>query len=104
MGVNQWRDEHEWPLARTDWQKWYLHSGGSANSVRGDGLLTTNQPGDEPPDRFLYDPEHPVQTVGGNNCCSPHIVPWGPYDPAPGGDERGRALLHCPRRSSRIRR
>ena len=21
-----------------------------------------------------------MQTVGGNNCCSPHIVPWGPYD------------------------
>ena len=19
-------------------------------------------------------------TLGGNNCCSPHIVPWGPYD------------------------
>ena len=80
MGVNQWRDEGEWPLARTDWQKWYLHSEGTANSVRGDGLLSTEQPGDEPPDRFLYDPDYPVQTVGGNNCCSPHIVPWGPYD------------------------
>ena len=80
MGVNQWRDEGEWPLARTDWQKWYLHSEGTANSVRGDGLLSTEQPGDEQPDRFLYDPDYPVQTVGGNNCCSPHIVPWGPYD------------------------
>ena len=30
MGVNQWRDEHEWPLARTDWQPWHLHSGGTA--------------------------------------------------------------------------
>ena len=31
MGVNRWRDEHEWPLARTSWEKWYLHSGGTAN-------------------------------------------------------------------------
>lgn len=21
MGANVWRDEHEWPLALTDWQK-----------------------------------------------------------------------------------
>ena len=25
----------------------------------------------------------PVQTLGGNNCCSPDIVPWGPYDQRP---------------------
>ena len=28
MGINQWRDEHEWPLARTRWHNGYLHSGG----------------------------------------------------------------------------
>ncbi len=22
-----------------------------------------------------------MQTNGGNTCCAPHIVPWGPYDP-----------------------
>ncbi len=80
MGVNEWRDEHEWPLARTDWQKWHLRSQGGANSVRGDGRLSTTEPDDEPADGFAYDPRFPVQTVGGANCCSPHIVPWGPYD------------------------
>ena len=80
MGVNEWRDEHEWPLARTSWQKWYLHSGGGANSVRGDGRLSMGEPADEQPDRFVYDPRFPVQTMGGANCCSSHIVPWGPYD------------------------
>ena len=80
MGTNEWRDEHEWPLARTDWQKWHLHSGGGANTLIGDGNLSTVQPGDETADRFVYDPNFPAQTVGGNNCCSPHIVPWGPYD------------------------
>ncbi len=80
MGANVWRDEHEWPLARTDWQRWYFHSGGRANTLLGDGTLSPTEPSDEPADTFTYHPEHPVPTVGGNNCCSPHIVPWGPYD------------------------
>lgn len=80
MGANRWRDADEWPLADTDWQEWHLHSAGSANSVLGDGVLSRESPGDEPVDEFAYDPAHPVQTQGGNNCCSPHIVPWGPYD------------------------
>ncbi len=93
MGVNQWRDEHEWPLARTDWQKWHLHSNGSANSLLGDGALSAEPPSDESPDHFVYDPEHPVQTMGGNNCCSPHIVPWGPYDQRP-VEMRGDVLCY----------
>ena len=83
MGAGEWRDEYEWPLARTDWQTWHLHSGGTANSVFGDGHLAISEPGDEPADRFVYDPRFPVQTMGGANCCSPHIVPWGPYDQRP---------------------
>ena len=83
MGVNEWRDENEWPLARTNWQKWYLHSSGGANTLLGDGALSREQPGDEQADHFVYDPDLPVQTMGGNNCCSPHIVPWGPYDQRP---------------------
>ena len=44
QGRNQWRHENEWPLARTDWTKWYLGSS---------GRLTLSQPGwNEPPDRF----------------------------------------------------
>ena len=83
MGTNEWRDEHEWPLARTDWQRWYLHSGGSANTAVGDGRLSQDPPADEVPDHFVYDPRYPVQTLGGNNCCSPHIVAWGPQDQRP---------------------
>ena len=80
MGVNEWRAEQEWPLARTEWQKWYLHSGGSANTLRGDGALAPQTPATEAPDHFVYDPHFPVQTSGGNNCCAPNITPWGPYD------------------------
>jgi putative CocE/NonD family hydrolase len=81
MGINQWRDEHEWPLARTEWQDWHLHSGGRANTLLGDGALDTQASGpDEAPDQFIYDPDYPVPSKGGCNCCSPHIVPWGAYD------------------------
>jgi putative CocE/NonD family hydrolase len=67
MGANEWRFENEWPLARTDWQQWYLHSRGHANTLYGDGILSTNQPTNEPPDRYDYDPGNPVPTLGGNN-------------------------------------
>jgi putative CocE/NonD family hydrolase len=80
MGSNVWRDEMEWPLARTQWQKWCLHSQGKANTLIGDGGLSTELPEDEASDHYVYDPLYPVPTTGGNTCCSPEIVPWGPYD------------------------
>jgi putative CocE/NonD family hydrolase len=52
-----WRDEHEWPLARTRYLSFFLHSGGSLSMV---------EPTDEPPSSFLFDPRHPVPTLGGN--------------------------------------
>ena len=39
MGENRWRDEREWPLARTRYTPYYLHSRGRANSASGDGAL-----------------------------------------------------------------
>jgi len=67
MGENRWRFEHEWPLARTHFIPYFLHSGGHANSVFGDGTLSPESPGAEPPDRYDYDPQNPVPTLGGNN-------------------------------------
>jgi putative CocE/NonD family hydrolase len=63
MGENRWRDEHEWPLTRTRYTRWFFHSEGDAGHAGG-GLSPTG-PGDEPPDRFLYDPRDPAPTVGG---------------------------------------
>jgi putative CocE/NonD family hydrolase len=60
MGENCWRDETEWPLARTQWVNYYLHSHGSANSRFGDGSLSPSLPGSEAPDRYRYDPARPV--------------------------------------------
>ena len=80
MGTNQWRDEADWPLARAKATKFFLHSKGGANSVRGDGSLSTTAPGNEPSDKFTYDPAKPVPTVGGPLCCdTEHLAP-GPRD------------------------
>ena len=45
VGNGRWRHENEWPLARTHYTRYYLHSGGSANTRAGDGVLSTDAPG-----------------------------------------------------------
>ena len=80
MGANQWRDEEDWPPPRAHYTRYYLHSAGHANSSTGDGSLATTAPGRESSDRYLYDPAHPVPTIGGPLCCdSAHVEP-GPRD------------------------
>lgn len=71
MGINQWRDEDEWPLERARDVKYYLDAGG--------------QLGNKPemhsvPDTFEYDPRNPAPTMGGAVCCDPKTFPWGPMD------------------------
>jgi len=78
MGENYWRYEQEWPLARTRFTKYYLQSGGRANTLDGNGTLETSPPRGAASDAFTYDPASPVPTLGGNTCCS--AVPFGPWD------------------------
>jgi putative CocE/NonD family hydrolase len=79
MGNNVWRDEQEFPLARTRYTKFYLHSSKGANSVAGDGSLSVTAPGAEKKDEFDYDPQNPVPTIGGRLCCGGALPP-GPAD------------------------
>ena len=60
IGDNKWRYEDEWPPARIKYTSYYFHSGGGANTLHGDGLLNTREPGDEPTDGYVYDPNNPV--------------------------------------------
>jgi uncharacterized protein len=53
-----WRDEREWPLARTVYTPYYLRSGGR--------LATSAPAGDDRPTTFTFDPRNPVPTLGGN--------------------------------------
>ena len=80
MGKNEWREEDNWPLARAKSTRYFLHSAGGANSLRGNGGLSTAAPKTETADHYVYDPANPVPTVGGPLCCdSWHLGP-GPRD------------------------
>lgn len=93
MGDNQWRTENEWPLARTKYIPYYLHSGGKANSLHGDGQLNPVSPADEAIDQYLYDPRNPVPTRGGGVCCWNPALPPGAYDQRP-VEERPDVLVY----------
>ena len=80
MGENVWRDEDEWPLARAENVSYYLHSRGKANTLNGNGSLSPDSPGDEPPDVYVYNPIDPVPTSGGGLCCDPGHMDSGAFD------------------------
>lgn len=69
MGLNKWRDEYEWPLARTQYTPYYLHSQGSANTLYGDGILSLNPQTEETADSFVYDPQKPVPAKAPGGCA-----------------------------------
>jgi putative CocE/NonD family hydrolase len=83
MGVDRWRDEPAWPLARSVETAWYLREG---------GRLNRDAPGtSEPASSFVYDPADPVPTRGGATLMSPEYRP-GPYDQRP-VEERADVLV-----------
>ena len=79
MGANEWREGEAWPLPETKWERFFLHSKGNANTMAGDGELTLHEPGNEKPDTYIYDPHHPVPTVGGKTMPTTGLIP-GPFD------------------------
>lgn len=61
MGSNRWLRGPSYPLPQTRFEKWYLASGGKANTSHGDGRLTRESPpAGAPPDRYTYDPGDPT--------------------------------------------
>ena len=66
MGENVWRDEQEWPLARTQYTPFYLHSG---------GRLSADAPGQQEADHYIYDPANPTPTQGGSNLMNALYTP-----------------------------
>jgi uncharacterized protein len=80
MGANEYRQEDDWPPPQARPAKFFLHSAGKANSLRGDGSLSPSPPKSEPSDVYAYNPASPVSTVGGPLCCdAKHLAP-GPRD------------------------
>ena len=63
MGANRWRGEREWPLQRTRFTTFYLHSSGHADLPAGAGWLSREAPGNQEPDAYDYDPRDPLMTL-----------------------------------------
>ncbi|VAV95446.1 acylase, putative [hydrothermal vent metagenome] len=81
MGTNKWQSADQWPPKTAKMQRLYLHSGGKANSLYGDGTLRTAKPENkQSADSFTYDPMNPVPTIGGGDCCNGGLVIPGAFD------------------------
>jgi uncharacterized protein len=80
MGMNKWQSSDTWPPRGAEPMTLYLSSGGNANTLNGDGVLAKAAPASDKPDKFAYDPMHPVMSHGGNVCCQGNAVGAGPMD------------------------
>jgi putative CocE/NonD family hydrolase len=80
MGENKYQQESDWPPPGGKLTRYFFHSGGSANSVRGDGGLSVTPPKKEASDKFTYDPANPVPSIGGSLCCDAEHYEPGPRD------------------------
>ena len=83
MGIDQWRDEQDWPLPDTTYVDYFLDSTGRANTADGDGQLRDEPSSDEHTDIYLYDPRRPVPTLGGRVMSPSTANAAGPVDQRP---------------------
>jgi putative CocE/NonD family hydrolase len=80
MGLNKWQSSDTWPPAGAQPTTFFLGSGGRANTLGGDGVLSSTPPDTDRPDSFTYDPANPVMSVGGNVCCTGNAITAGAFD------------------------
>jgi uncharacterized protein len=83
MGINKWQHSETWPPEGAKPVTLALSSGGNANTLHGDGVLTFSAAAPAPSktkspdliDTFTYDPMHPTPSYGGNVCCAANTIP-----------------------------
>ncbi|HVV35409.1 MAG TPA: CocE/NonD family hydrolase [Acidimicrobiales bacterium] len=81
LGVNEWREADAWPIPGTEFQRWYLHSRGRANSAAGDGVLSRAEPvSSESPDCYEYNPHDPAPSWGFRVMYTGGTTVAGPYE------------------------
>ena len=73
MGVNKWHYADDWPLPGTKFTPYYLGSAKALSAAKSEAGGT---------DKYAYDPNNPVPTLGGNNCCGTPTLA-GPKDQRP---------------------
>ncbi|MGB5303939.1 MAG: CocE/NonD family hydrolase [Gemmatimonadota bacterium] len=81
MGSNEWSTSESWPPERAETLTLYLGSENGANTLEGDGVLTTEVSATGgTSDSFAYDPMDPVISWGGNVCCTGGAIQAGSFD------------------------
>src|SRR3989454_36106 len=80
MGINKWQSSDTWPPRGAQPMSFFLTSEGKANTLDGNGALTSPAPAADRPDNFDYDPMNPVPSYGGNVCCTGNAVQGGAWD------------------------
>ena len=80
MGANEWQGADNWPPQGVTMTPYYLSSEEGANSLYGDGRLSTKKPAKAGVDTFVYDPMLPVPSLGGGVCCTGNAVQPGSFD------------------------
>jgi putative CocE/NonD family hydrolase len=80
MGRNEWESADRWPPEDIEELSMYLASDGHANSVFGDGSLSTSMANGAASDTFTYDPLNPVPALGGGVCCNKDAAVGGSFD------------------------
>lgn len=80
MGTNEWQTSDVWPPANAKMTSFFLDSDGKANTRNGDGKLIGKLPKKQNQDTFKYDPMNPVNSYGGNVCCTGNAVQGGSFD------------------------
>ena len=69
LNTSQWSTATTWPIPSVRPLRFYLESGGHANSAKGDGVLSEKMIKEASADTLRYDPMDPAPALGGG-CCS----------------------------------
>ena len=80
-----WRSSSTWPLPETTYANYYFHAGGS---------LSTTPPTSGAPTKYVYDPAHPVPTIGGAFSGTADLSPAGAFDQREGSRFFGSTQLY----------
>ena len=84
----RWREEREWPLARARETPFYLWHGGR--------LSIETPAGEHPPSKYLFDPNNPVPTIGGNISSGLPIMGAGGFDQRESSEFYGSTQPYLP--------
>lgn len=80
MGDNVWQEADAWPPPGVTMTPYYLSSEQGANSLWGDGRLSTEKAAKAGKNSLHYDPQLPVPSLGGGVCCTGGAVHPGAFD------------------------